>query len=58
MVSTIHLTMKFPLPSGNLWAVKAYQVAARRCYKDSLRIKRGEWVASAENPPHEFSSLS
>ncbi|KAJ1383904.1 hypothetical protein SESBI_42974 [Sesbania bispinosa] len=35
VVLTVHLTMKFPFPDGNIGVVKADQVAARRCYKDS-----------------------
>ncbi|KAJ1400823.1 hypothetical protein SESBI_29259 [Sesbania bispinosa] len=43
--------MKFPLPNGNVGVLKADQMAARRCYRNSLRIKRGAWEEFAKDPP-------
>lgn len=52
VVFTVHLMMKFSLTNENIGVVKAYQLMARRCYKDSLRIRRGEWEERREEAPH------
>ncbi|XP_020211231.1 uncharacterized protein LOC109796037 [Cajanus cajan] len=38
IVSTPHLTMKFPGTNGHIIAVKANQQIARKCYAESLKI--------------------
>lgn len=42
IVSTTHLTMKFPLLNCQVGTIHAYQREARQCYVDCLRIKKGE----------------
>lgn len=37
VVSTLHLTMKYPLEGGGIWTIKADQPMARRCYQDILK---------------------
>lgn len=39
VVSTPHLTMKYPMSDGRIGVVKADQTTARKCYEDSLRTK-------------------
>ena len=38
-VSTPHLTMKFPLASGDVLTVHVDQKVARECYAESLRVE-------------------
>lgn len=39
-LSTIYLTMKYPLDDGRVGVIKSDQGLARKCYKDSLSRKR------------------
>jgi len=39
IVSTCHLTMKFPLASRNILTLHIDQKLARECYLESLRVK-------------------
>ncbi|KAJ1387700.1 hypothetical protein SESBI_39767 [Sesbania bispinosa] len=36
---------------GHKWITLADQVTGRRCYKNSLRIKKGDWEELAEDQP-------
>lgn len=40
MLSTLYLTLKYPLKDGRVGVVKGDQGLARKCYKDSLKLKR------------------
>lgn len=39
-LSTIHLTLKYPLDEGDLGVLKAYQAVPRKCNHDSLKTKK------------------
>ncbi|XP_014515522.1 uncharacterized protein LOC106773337 [Vigna radiata var. radiata] len=61
IVSTPHLTMKYPADDGKVWIVRADQKVARECYAAELKVKppghrmgeaRSE-VAMAELDPRE-----
>ncbi|XP_052724090.1 uncharacterized protein LOC128193934 [Vigna angularis] len=44
IVSTPHLTLKYPSDSGKIWVVRADQKVARECYVAGLRIK--PWIST------------
>lgn len=39
VLSTIYLTMKYPLEGGHVGTVKGDPGLARKCYKDNLNLK-------------------
>lgn len=39
-LSTIYLTMKYSLEGGEVGIIKGDQGLARKCYKDSLKLKK------------------
>lgn len=49
IVSTPHLTFKFPSVSGEIVSVRADQKVARRCYLDSLRVGTKKTPDTQEN---------
>ena len=44
IISTPHLAVKFPLPNGQVAAIRADQKEARQCYVDCLKAKISEPV--------------
>lgn len=42
IVSTIYLTLKYPIPDGRVGIVRGDQLIARECYQNSLAITREE----------------
>lgn len=38
-LSTLYLTMKYPLDDGRVWVIKGDQGLAKKFYKDSLKLK-------------------
>ena len=43
-LSTLYLMLKYPLENGRVGIMKGDQGIARKCYKDSLRLKRMSYV--------------
>jgi hypothetical protein len=41
-LSTLYLSMKYPLDNGRVGIIKGDQYVARRCYESSLRTKRSQ----------------
>lgn len=39
-MSTLYLTMKYPIEGGQVGVIKYDQELARKCYKDSLKLKK------------------
>nr|KYP33112.1 Transposon Ty3-I Gag-Pol polyprotein [Cajanus cajan] len=48
VVSTPHLKLKYPLPSGKVGIVCVDQDVARKCYEDSLRARRHLYVTQVD----------
>jgi len=59
VVSTPHLAMKFPFPSGNILTIHCNQRLARECYMASLRPKLPiQQTNHIERPPGSGIALS
>ncbi|XP_020224305.1 uncharacterized protein LOC109806344 [Cajanus cajan] len=50
MVSTLHLTMKFPGSNGKIISVRENQKTARECYAESLKVSPSEERHRGEPP--------
>nr|KYP43716.1 Retrovirus-related Pol polyprotein from transposon 17.6 [Cajanus cajan] len=48
VVSTPHLKLKYPLPSGKVGVLCVDQEVARKCYEDSLRARRHLYVTQVD----------
>lgn len=48
-LSTLYLTMKYPLDVGHIWVIKGYQGLSKKFYKDILKMKK----AQQDNPKTE-----
>ncbi|XP_020209685.1 uncharacterized protein LOC109794654, partial [Cajanus cajan] len=52
IVSTPHLKVKYPLPSGAVGVLKVDQEVARKCYGDSLKARRRLYTKRVEREVH------
>nr|KYP59531.1 Retrovirus-related Pol polyprotein from transposon opus [Cajanus cajan] len=52
IVSTSHLKVKYPLPSGAVGVLKVDQEVARKCYGDSLKARRRLYTKQVEKEVH------
>ena len=52
-MSTLYLSIKYPLEDGRVGTIKGDQALARRCYESSLKIKH-----RATNPPDPARPIS
>jgi hypothetical protein len=50
-MSTLYLSIKYPLEDGRVGTVKGDQALARRCYESSLKIKHRSYNASEVSHP-------
>jgi len=53
IASTRHMKMKFPSLEGAMITIKSYQKEAKKCYKNSLKIKRGVFTVTTQPPREE-----
>lgn len=44
VLSTLYITLKYPIEDSQFRIVKGDQGISRNCYKDSLRLKRRSYV--------------
>lgn len=54
IVSTVYLKVKFPTKDGKVATLKVDQATARKCYENSLKIRRTAYtiaVSPEESPP-------
>jgi len=53
MASTRHMKMKLPDLGGKMITIKSDQKEAKRCYKNSLKTKRGVFMVTTRAPNEE-----
>jgi len=50
VVSTSHLKVKFPTDAGRVATLKVDQTVARKCYENSLKVRRSMYALSLRGP--------
>jgi len=53
MVSTRHMKMKLPSLEGTVITIKSDQKEAKKCYENSLKMKRGVFAVTTQPPREE-----
>jgi len=53
VVSTTHLKMKFPADTGHVVTLRVDQAVARKCYENSLKIRRPMYALSLLGPKED-----